>query len=168
MPDEIVNRVANSPLITFDLGEFYPDYAIKELDIAPWRFHSLLLREKEFRAHVKAHNWEQYRNCGVAIYCSADAIIPHWAYMLIAAELQGIAREFSVGSVEDLVTQAFRKAFDQHTFNQYEGKPVVVKGCGDKEVSAAVYAEVAARLLAHVKVLSFGEACSTVPIAKKK
>ncbi|RMG16702.1 MAG: DUF2480 family protein [Bacteroidetes bacterium] len=161
---EIVNRIAQSPLITFRLEQYRPEGERVVLDIKDQLFQGLILREKDFRQFIKTHDWSQYQDQYVAITCSADAIVPLWAYMLLAVQLQPYAKHFVFGSTEALETELYRQALDQIDFSQFEGKPVVVKGCSEVEVPVAVYVEVARRMRPYVKKLSFGEPCSTVPL----
>lgn len=164
----IVNRVSGSSLVTFDLENFYPSQEIIELDIKPWLFQGLMLKEKEFRASLKAHDWSLYRGKLVCTYCSVDAIIPQWTYVLLASYLYSETALYCQGSKNDLVLKYYQQAFNEHDFEQYEGAKVVLKGCGDKPVPEAIYMEAASRLLPRVSSLMFGEPCSTVPIFKKR
>lgn len=161
---EIINRVAQSPLITFKIEEYYPTEKRLILDIKDKLFQGLLLREKDFRAFIKEHDWTQYQNQYVAITCSADAIVPVWAYMLIATKLSGIAKDFVFGSLEELDNYVLNKALDSIDFNQFEGKPVVIKGCSNQPIPISVYVEVTKRLKGIAKKISYGEPCSTVPL----
>ena len=168
MPEEIVNRVAQSGIINLDPADFYPKFEITELDIKPWLFQGLLLKEKDFRQHLVAHNWQQYEGKHVAVFCSADAIIPQWAYMLLASHLQPTASGFSVGTSSDFTHDYMMQAISEHDYKQYLDARVILKGCGDYPIPDFVYLELTKRLVPVAKSVMFGEACSTVPIYKKK
>lgn len=164
--EEIVNRVAKSGLITLDLEEIMLDGDRVELDIKDWLFQEMILKEKDFRLHVKEHDWQQYEGKYVAVNSSADAIIPVWAYMLITTKLKGIAKSVVAGSLEDLEKQLFVKALDQVEIGSFEGAKVVIKGCGNLPVRDFVYTETTNRLAPVVASLMYGEPCSTVPVYK--
>jgi hypothetical protein len=164
MEGEIINRVAASPIVTFKLEEHYPPGERVLLDLKPCLFQGMILRERDFRAWVKEHDWSQYQGKHVAVTCSADAIIQVWAYMLVEASLHPYAQSVVLGDLDALETQLFRQALDAIDFSQFEGRPVVVKGCSTVQVPAAVYLETARRLMPYVKKLSYGEPCSTVPV----
>lgn len=164
MSGEIINRVANSPVITFRIEDYYPEGERVTLDIKDRLFQGMILRERELRAWVKEHDWQQYQDKHVALLCSADALIQTWAWMLLQSHLQPYARTVVVGSPDELETSLFRQELDKIDFSSYQDRPVVLKGCSSKKIPAAVYAEATRRLLPFVKKLSFGEPCSTVPI----
>lgn len=151
-----------------DLGELVDANSFVELDIKDQLFQGLILREKDFRAFVKEHDWNQYEGKNVAIFCSADAIVPTWAFMLIANKLHGIAADFIFGSKDELVSQVYRKTIESLNDSDYENRRVVVKGCGDGSVPVSAYVDVTHKLRPLVKSLMFGEPCSTVPVYKKK
>lgn len=161
---EIINRVTQSPLITFDIENHYPQGTRSIIDIKDQLFQGLMLREKDFRAFVKGHDWQQYLGQYIAIQCSADAIVPVWAYMLLATRLQGIAKDFVFGSLEELDNYLLNKALDAIDFAQFEGKPVVIKGCSNVKIPVSVYVEVSKRMKPFAKKISYGEPCSTVPL----
>jgi hypothetical protein len=164
---EIVNRVAASTLITFDLEEYYEPGDRVLLDIKDQLFQGLILREKEFRSFIKAHDWSQYKNKFVAITCSADAIIPTWAYMLLTSMLQPVARTIVFGTIEDLETKIFFEKLSAIDWNKFDHAKVVVKGCSKVNVPAAVYVEATRLLTPWASSIMFGEPCSTVPVYKK-
>lgn len=166
MSEAIINRVAQSALVTFKLEEFYPQGERVQLDIKDQLFQGLILREKDFRAWIAAHDWSQYTGQYVALHCTADAIIPTWAWMLLAAELQPFAVYYTFGTISDLDRELLSRALDAVDFAQFAGKAVVVKGCSDVSVPTALYVEAMRRLLPYAKKLSFGEPCSTVPLWK--
>lgn len=164
--NEIVNRVSASGLITFDLETFYQPGERVLLDIKDRLFQGLVLKEKDFRAFVKTHDWKQYQDKFVAITCSTDAIVPTWAYMLLAAALRPYARLFFFGSFERLEEKIFEEKLKSVDWSEFENKKVVVKGCSKVEVPVSVYLEVVRHLQPLVSSLMFGEPCSTVPLFK--
>lgn len=168
MTEEIINRVANSKLMSIDLEELYPKGDRKVIDIKDWLFQELILKEKVFRADLLAHDWEQYRNCYVALQCSSEAIIPSWAYLLVSTKLTGIAKKFVVGNLELLETVIFQDIINQLDISIYNNKPVIIKGCADKPIPASAYALLIEKLIPQAKSILFGEACSTVPLYKQK
>ena len=167
MKDEIVNRVANSQLKTIDLEEFYPIGNRIVLDIKQWLFHELILKETDFRNSLKDHNWNQYKNCYVALTCSSDAIIPSWAFMLISTYLSS-AKKVIVGNLEALETAVFSEIIQNFETSEYEDKPIIIKGCSNKPIPATAYIQLIKKLQPLAKSIMFGEACSTVPLYKKK
>ena len=168
MANEIVNRVEKSGLINFDLGELVDHNQIVELDIKDQLFQGLILREKDFRLFIKETDWSQYEGKHVAIFCSADAIVPTWAYMLIANKLHGVASSFLFGSKQELISQTYRKVIQTLNEDDYVNKRVVIKGCGDDSVPVSAYVDITDKLRPLVRSLMFGEPCSTVPVYKKK
>lgn len=166
--EEIVNKVAQSGLVSVDPASFYPQGERVLYDIKDNLYMGLILREKDFREFVKEHNWAQYTGKYIAITCSADAIVPTWAYMLLANRMAPYAREIVFGNLDILETILFEKALRELNVEQYRDKRVVIKGCGDVAVPNSAYIELTNRLTPVVKSLMFGEPCSTVPIYKKK
>jgi len=164
---QIINRVATSSLITFDLEEYYQPGERVLLDIKDQLFHGLILREKDFRDFIKTHNWSVYNEKFVAITCSADAIVPTWAYMLLSIALRPFAKRIIFGSLEELEITLFNEKLLTLDWSVYKDAKVVVKGCSKVNVPAAVYVEAANKLQPLVSSLMFGEACSTVPLYKK-
>jgi|TARA_R110002051_G_scaffold3395_1_gene18348 hypothetical protein len=165
--DEIVNRVASSKLITFNLEDLYPSGERKVLDISQWLEEGFLLRESRFRESANNHNWEQYRDCYVALQCSTDAIIPAWAKMLLATKLQGIAKKTVSGSLDLLETVLYTEAISNVDVTPFDNAPVIVKGCSNKPVPENAYLLLIEKLQPVVRSLMFGEACSSVPLYKK-
>jgi hypothetical protein len=165
--DEIVNRVANSKLITFDLEDLYPSGERKVLDISQWLEEGFLLRESRFRESVNNHNWSQYQDTYVALQCSTDAIIPAWAQMLVATKLQGIAKKTVSGSLTLLETVLYTEAIAALDSTPFENAPVIVKGCSNKPVPENAYILLIEKLQPVARTLMFGEACSSVPLYKK-
>ncbi len=166
--EEIVNKVAQSGLVSLDPASFYPPGERVIYDIKDNLFHGLMLREKDFREFVKDHNWAQYQDKNVGITCTADAIVPTWAYMLLANKMAPYAREIVFGDAGVLETVLFEKAMANLNVEQYRNQRIVIKGCGDVEVPASAYVELTKKLTPVVKSLMFGEPCSTVPIYKKR
>ncbi len=166
--NEIVNRVASSSLITFDLDSYYLPGERVLLDIKDQLFQESILREKDFRQFIKTHDWQQYNGKFVAVYCSVDAIIPAWAYMLIGVALESVAAKVVFGSLEALETELFRSNLEHVDWSSFRDQKVVVKGCSKTEVPHAVFLEIAVRLKPFVSSLMFGEPCSTVPLYKRK
>ncbi|ARS41688.1 hypothetical protein CA265_19355 [Sphingobacteriaceae bacterium GW460-11-11-14-LB5] len=166
--ENIINKVANSGLITLNLEDFYHKGERVVYDIVDNLFHGLMLREKDFREFIKNHDWAQYQDKNVAIICSADAIVPTWAYMLLANKLKPYANEVVFGDLNTLEAVLFTKALAKINPQDYANERVVVKGCGDIEVPVSAYVEVTNLLTPVVKSIMFGEPCSTVPVYKRK
>ena len=166
--ENFVNKVAASGLITFNLEEYLVAGERILYDIKDNLFHGLMLKEKDFRAFVKEHDWQQYSGKNIAIYCSADAIVPTWAYMLLANRMKAYANEVVFGSLELLESILFSKALAKVNLSDFEDERVVVKGCGEVEIPVSAYVEITALLTPVVKSIMYGEPCSTVPIYKKK
>ena len=165
---EIVNKVAQSGLVSIDLATFYPKGERVVYDIKENLFQGLILREKDFRAFVKEHNWEQYSGKYVALTCTEDAIVPTWAYMLIANKLAPYAADVVFGNASVLESILFEKALEKLDVAQYRDQRVVIKGCGDTPVPESAYVTIASKLSPVVKSLMYGEPCSTVPLYKRK
>lgn len=165
---DIVNRVAQSQLITIDLEDYYPKGERVLLDIKDWLFEGIVLREKEFRAYISEHNWSQYQNKYVAICCSTDAIVPGWAYMLVATKLQPFTKNVVQGSLQDLETSNYQTIIENLDLSQFTGKPVIIKGCSKKPVPQNAYLWITQKLLPIAKSVMYGEACSSVPLFKKQ
>lgn len=166
--DEIINKVQQSGLITIDLEELYPKGERVEYDIAQNLWQGLALKEKEFREFISANNWSVYKEKYVAIHCSADAIIPTWAFMLLSSALQPYAKKIVFGTKEDLEKNIFAELISAIDENKYKDARVVIKGCSDLPVPVSAYVDLTNKLLPVVKSLMFGEPCSTVPIFRKK
>ena len=164
---EIVNRVANSALITIDLEDYYPKGTRVCFDIKEWLYEGLVLREKEFRSFVNTHDWSTYKDQFIALYCTSDAIIPGWAYMLIRLQLSGIAKQVVVGDLETLETTLYQTTIDNLDLRFCENKPVIIKGCSNKPVPQNAYLFLIDKLQPIAKSIMYGEACSSVPLFKK-
>ena len=168
MSEVFVNKVAESGLISFDLEEYYPKEEIKVFDLKQYLFMELILKEKDFRAALQTTDWDQYKNANVAITCTADAIIPMWANMLVAAYLQPVAANVVFGDEKKLINTLLLKNLAAVKGEDFTDARVVVKGCGEVEIPEAAYVEITNILRPHVKSIMYGEPCSTVPIFKKK
>ena len=168
MEKEIVNRVAQSKLITFDLEDYYPRGERKVLDIKDWLYEGFILREKEFRAHVDAHNWSIYQDAYVALQCSSDAIIPGWAFMLVASKLQPYAKKVVQGNLETLETALYQTILEKLDVTEFADKPIIIKGCSKKPVPENAYLMAVSKIQEVAKSVMYGEACSSVPLFKRK
>lgn len=168
MSDLIVNKVAESGLISLDLETFYPKEETMVFDLKDYLFMGLILKEKDFRAALLAKDWEPYKDKNVAITCTADAIIPMWAYMLVASYLEPLAVNIVFGNEEKLIGSILSKNIEKIRAEEYADKRVVVKGCGDIAIPESAYVEITAKLRPFAKSIMYGEPCSTVPIYKKK
>ncbi|WP_276091137.1 DUF2480 family protein [Pedobacter sp. JY14-1] len=166
--ESFVNKVAASGLITFNLEEYLHPGERIVYDIKENLFHGLMLRERDFREFVKTHDWEAYTGKNVAVICSADAIVPTWAYMLLANRMKPYANEIVFGDLETLETVLFTKALSKIDLKAFEGERVVVKGCADITLPVSAYVEITNLLTPVVKSIMYGEPCSTVPIYKRK
>lgn len=166
--ENFVNKVAASGLITLNLEEYYHTGERVVYDIKDNLFHGLMLRERDFREFIKTHEWAAYAGKNIAIICSADAIVPTWAYMLLANKLKPYANEVVFGSLETLESVLFAKALAKIDLNAFAGERVVIKGCADIEVPVSAYVEITGLLTPVVKSIMYGEPCSTVPIFKRK
>ena len=167
MSGEIINRVANSVLITIDLEDYYPIGKRVLFDIKAWLHEGLVLREKEFRSLVEAHDWSVYTNQFVALYCSSDAIIPGWAYMLIRLKLSAVAKQVVFGDLELLESTIYQPIITNLNLDYCEDKPVIIKGCSNKPVPQNAYLFLINKLHPIAKSILYGEACSSVPLYKK-
>lgn len=168
METEIINRVAQSPLITINLEDFYHPGERVVFDMKDHLFHGLILKEKDFREFIKNHDWQQYAGKNVAITCTTDAVVPTWAYMLVAEKLQPHAHFFTFGNRDALENALFQNALKDFNPAEYQDKMIVIKGCFDKPVPVGAYVEITRLLAPYVKSLMYGEPCSTVPIFKRK
>jgi len=165
---EIINRVANSKLKTFDLEEIYPEGKRVLFDIKDWLYQELILKEKDFREAVKNHNWDQYKNSFVAVTCSVDAIVPSWAFMLVASELMPFANKVVIGDLELLETVIYQELIGFLDLRDFANTPVIIKGCAEKPIPASAFAFLIEKLQPIAKSIMFGEACSTVPLYRSK
>ncbi len=167
MENEIVNKVSESGLITIDLEEYYPLGERVVFDIKDHLFQGLILREKDFREYIKNEDWNKYKNKYVALICSADAIVPTWAYMLLATQLEPIAKKVVFGDLETLETILYNEILSKINPADYQDARIVIKGCGDLPVPKAAYVQITSLLRPVAKSIMYGEPCSTVPLYKK-
>lgn len=163
----IVNRVANSGLITINLESFFPTTQLVEFDLKDYLFKELILKEKDFRMALKTHHWEQYKGHVVCVFCSTDAIIPQWAYMLVAAKVAEIESTVFYGNKKNFIDAFYRDYLSHIDYNEYEGKRVVIKGCSHKPVPTSAYVLLTAKLQPLAQSIMYGEPCSTVPVFKR-
>ncbi|MFT4062608.1 MAG: DUF2480 family protein [Edaphocola sp.] len=169
MEATIVNKVADSGIVTLSLEQFLPGAESMALfDIKPFLFQEMILREKDFREAMTAFDWRVFDRKNVAVTCTADAIVPMWAYMLVAARLQPYASSVTWGSMSDLDTALILKGIENFSAEALADKRVVIKGCGNRTLPEAAYLAISLKLLPLVKSLMYGEPCSTVPVYKKK
>ena len=166
--DEIVNKVATSVLQVFDLEDYYPEGKRVAVDMSQWLEDGFLLREKSFREQLKTHDWSQYQNSFAAIFCSTDAIVPAWASILVTVHLSPFAKKVVIGTLEDLETSLYNDLLPQIDFGIYGDKPVILKGCSHKPVPMSAYIYAIQMLQQHAKSIMYGEACSAVPLFKRK
>jgi hypothetical protein len=168
LKDEIVNRVANSKLVTIDLEDYYPKGQRVLFDIKDWLYEGFVLREKDFRAQVSEFDWNQYQGSYVALTCSSDAIIPGWAYMLLSIQLESVAKKVVIGDLELLETSIYQDIINNLDVSAYADKPIIIKGCSNKPVPQNAYIMLSNKLKPLAKSIMYGEACSSVPLFKKK
>lgn len=168
MKDEIINRVANSKLITLNLEDYYPKGDRVLFDIKDWLIEGFVLREKDFRTQVDTFDWSQYQDNYVALTCTTNAIIPGWAFMLLSIHLEPYAKKIIVGNLEALETSIYQDVLNDLDASQYKDQPIIIKGCSKKPVPQNAYIMLANKLKPFAKSIMYGEACSSVPLYKKK
>tara|TARA_R110002072_G_scaffold29809_12_gene93776 strand:- start:1302 stop:1811 length:510 start_codon:yes stop_codon:yes gene_type:complete len=168
MAEEIINRIVNSKLINIDLEELYPNGKRILFDIKDWLFEGIILKEKDFREHVANHDWSQYQDNYIALTCSEDAIIPSWAYLLLSSELAPFAKKIVVGNLEMLETVLFQDIIQDFKVDDFKDKPIIIKGCAEKLIPPSAFAFLIQKLQPIAKTIMYGEACSTVPLYKRK
>ena len=166
--DEIVNKVAQSSLIVFDLEDYYPDHHVVDLDISQWLLEGFILKESEFRTKLKETDWSHFEDKYVALYCSTDAILPAWAFALVSVHLASHALKVIHGSKELAVFEWYQDILNKLDYTDYFQKPVILKGCSKKQVPNQVYTLAIQKLMKVAKSVMFGEACSAVPLYKSK
>ena len=166
MENEIINKVAQSPLVTIDLEDFYVDGDRVLYDLKNNLYEELILREKDFRQFLKTHDWSTYQNTHVAIHCSVDAIVPTWAYMLLTIKLEPYAKTIVFGDLDQLEEELFKAKLRTINPSDYQGKKIVIKGCSKIQVPISIYVELTRILKPFVSSIMYGEPCSTVPIYK--
>jgi hypothetical protein len=168
MTEPIANKVAESELITIDLEKYYPKDNIMIFDLKDHLFMGMILKEKDFREAMKNYDWEKFRDKYVAITCSADAVIPVWAYMLITSYLQPFAKDVIAGTEKEAHRSIFLRNLSSIDTKELADKKIVIKGCGDTPIEDFAYAEITKLLRPVAKSIMYGEPCSTVPVYKKK
>ena len=168
MPDEIINRVANSKLVTINLEDYYPVGKRVLFDIKDWLYEGFVLREKDFRDRVKSFDWAQYKDCYVALTCSSDAIIPAWAFILLSIHLEPFTKKTVIGNLVLLETSIFQDVLNELDVSAFQNKPIIIKGCSNKPVPQNAYIMLAIKLKPVAKSIMYGEACSAVPLFKSK
>lgn len=168
MENTIINKVAESALTTIDIEKYYPKGETAVFDLKDHLFMGLILKEKDFRLALQSYDWEKFRDKNVGITCSADAIIPMWAYMLVAANVQPVAKAVVFAEEKDVLPTLLQQNLSAINGEDYRDKRVVVKGCGDVAIPEAAYVAVTGKLRPYVKSIMYGEPCSTVPIFKRK
>lgn len=166
MAEDIINRVANSKLMVINLEDYYPEGPRTVFDLKTWLYEGLVLREKEFRAKVKAYNWSQHQGHYIALTCSTGAIIPAWAFMLITIELEPYSKHTILGDIEALETALYQNIINTLDYSLFQGKPTIIKGCSKKPVPTNAYLMLSSKLKNVAKSIMFGEACSSVPLFK--
>ena len=168
MKEEIINKVEQSGLIDFNLEDYYPKGERVLFDIKDQLFQGLILKEKDFRDFVKNNDWSTYKGKFVALTCSADAIVPTWAYMLLTSSLEPFANKIVFGDLKTLETIIFQESLSKINPEDFREKRICVKGCGNLPVPESAYVEITRILSPIAKSVFYGEACSTVPITKRK
>jgi hypothetical protein len=168
MNETLVNKVTDSGLVSLDPADFYPSETIKLFDLKDHLFMGLILKEKDFRAALQNTDWQQYKDIAVGILCSTDAIIPLWAYMLVASSLEPVASFIMKGNEEQVRESLFLRNISAMSPENYIDQRIVVKGCGEKAIPESVYVALTHLLRPFAKSIFFGEPCSTVPVFKKK
>ena len=166
--DEIINKVANSALEVFDLEDYYISGIRSQIDLAPWLYEGFILKEKDFREALKNHDWSQYQDHFVAIHCSTDAILPAWAVILLTVQVAPFAKKVISGSIEDIETILYTEILSTIDYSVYQDKPVILKGCSKKPVPQSAYVLAVQKLQKYAKSIFFGEACSAVPLYKRR
>jgi uncharacterized protein DUF2480 len=166
--EEIVNKVANSALEVFDLEDYYPKGNRMQVDISQWLYEGFILKEKDFRESLKNHDWTQYQDAYVAVNCSTDAIVPAWASVLVTIQLTPFAKKVIDGNLADIETALYQEILENLDYSAYKDKPLIIKGCSKKPVPMSAYVLAAQKLQPFAKSIMYGEACSAVPLYKRR
>ncbi len=167
MESPLINRVANSPIITLDLAEHLPRVSYATFDIKDYLWQGMILKEKDFRVAMKEGDWSGYTDKVVLVICSVDAIIPQWAYALISTTLSSVAHDIFVGSQQEYIKASYLTAINNLDVSAYADRPMILKGCGDTTIPPEAFSRMAMKLKDVAKSVMYGEACSAVPIHKK-
>jgi Protein of unknown function (DUF2480) len=165
---EIINRIAQSNLITLDLEDFYPEGKRILFDIKDWLYEGFILKEADFRTTAKNHDWKHYQNAYIALTCSTDAIVPAWAYMLLTTYLLPFSKKTVIGDLEQLEISIYEEIIFRLDISHLKDKPVIIKGCSRKPVPKQAYLMLIQKIQPVVKSIMYGEACSSVPLFKRK
>lgn len=168
MADEIINKVANSQLITIDLSDFVPKGQRKSILISDWLYEGLILKEDFFREKIAQHNWAQYKDAYVALHPSSEAIVPSWAFLLLTVNLTSVAKKITIGTVQELEDLLLLEAIEKEDFSVYKNKKIIIKGCSKSSISTNAYGLIIQKLKPLVSSLMFGEACSNIPLYKNR
>ncbi|WP_404811730.1 DUF2480 family protein [Capnocytophaga canimorsus] len=168
MSESIINRVANSSLAVFDLEDYYPVGQRMAFDLKDFLFEEIVLKEKDFRQQLDDFHWEIFKDAYVALSCSSEAIIPPWAYMLVTSKLAPYARKTILGDLTHLEIALYQEIIERIDVSYLKDKPVIIKGCSQKPVPEAAYVMAVEKIQPIAKSIMYGEACSAVPIFKKK
>lgn len=168
MENEIINKVAQSSLLVFDLEDYFPAEECVLLDISPWLFQGFILKEKDFRDSLKNFDFSIYQDKLVAITCTNDAILPSWAFMLVSSYVQPFAKKVVQGSLHNLIVAYYQELINGLNFSVYNNQPVIIKGCSKKPIPEESYVMATQKMMNHARSIMFGEACSAVPIFKRK
>jgi hypothetical protein len=168
MAEEIINRVANSKLKTFDLEDFYTQGPRTIIDISQWLLEGIVLVESRFRESLRTTDFTTYKDHYIAVQCTTDAIVPQWAWMLVQSQLHGIAKKVVFGSLEQLETEIYREVISTIDVSEFQDVPMIVKGCSNKPVPVAAYGMITDKLQGVARSIMYGEACSAVPVFKRK
>lgn len=163
-----INRVAASGLITLDLENYLPKVEVVNFDLSPFLFKNLILKEKDYRQALKELDWSKYEAKVVTVFCTSDAIIAKWAFMLAASYLQNVAQAVYFGSPEECKEQLFYDNLNKEDFSNFKDQRVIIKGCSENELPEGAYVSITTKLMPFVKSLMYGEACSSVPVYKRK
>jgi len=168
MDQPLVNRVANSSLKTINLEDFFPEGEIMTFDLKDYLYMEMILKEKDFRTALDEHDWSQYEGKNLALFCSADAIIPVWAWMLVTTKAEGVCNQIFMGDPDAFIRQHYIDALSELDAASFTDQRIVIKGCSEKPVPPSAYLEITKLLTPYAKSIMYGEPCSTVPIYKKK
>ncbi|MBP6425173.1 MAG: DUF2480 family protein [Flavobacterium sp.] len=166
--EEIVNKVAQSSLMVFDLEDYYPDDHVVDLDVSQWLAEGLILRETDFRSQLKEYDWSPFEDKYVALFCSTDAILPAWAFALVSVHLAPFALKIIHGTKESAIIEWYQDILNKLDYTDYFENSVILKGCSKKAVPNQVYTLTIQKLIKVAKSVMFGEACSAVPLFKSK
>jgi len=165
--ETIENKVSKSGLVSLNLDDYYPEGPRMLIDLKDQLWQGMVLKEKDFREWIKNTNWGQFKNCHVAVHCSADAIVPSWSYMLVASKLSGIAKTIEFGDLEHLETVLWEKSLSTIQPEKFTQSRIVVKGCGKHPSPPSAFVNLVSKLQPFAKSIMYGEPCSTVPIWKR-